>query len=301
MAGESRAGHRGVLGYRCRDCRRAAAAARRSVSALDDRTCWTRCSQTAAARSLHARPGPSTSPSSTASSSSCRRSSPSSVASMCSSTMRAAPSDRRRSHVPWSDVEYTTKLNYLSPIRLTMAVLPAMLARGAGKVLTVSSMAARTSTPGEGHVRRCEVGPLGVHGGTRSRAVGHRGRLPPCVSRADRPHARGMDGDDSIAETVREPTGSRRPCSPAPCAASLKPVTSTLHAALDGGTSPKTGPGISARRWSPWPVSTSRTDCTDLPWCRQRHTGDDPPSHGRQGELLAGRPGPRTRPPCAVR
>jgi short-subunit dehydrogenase len=50
---------------------------------------------------------------------------------------------------PWSDVEYITDLNYLSPVRLTVAAVPAMLARRAGQVLTVSSMAARTSTPGE--------------------------------------------------------------------------------------------------------------------------------------------------------
>jgi len=50
---------------------------------------------------------------------------------------------------PWSDVEYIAALNYLSPVRLTLAAVPAMLARQAGQVLTVSSMAARTSTPGE--------------------------------------------------------------------------------------------------------------------------------------------------------
>ena len=51
--------------------------------------------------------------------------------------------------MPWFDVEYTANLNYLSPVRLTLAALPAMLERGSGQVLTVSSMAARTSTPGE--------------------------------------------------------------------------------------------------------------------------------------------------------
>ncbi len=51
--------------------------------------------------------------------------------------------------MPWSDVEYTATLNYLSPVRLSLAALPTMLERGSGQVLTVSSMAARTSTPGE--------------------------------------------------------------------------------------------------------------------------------------------------------
>lgn len=49
----------------------------------------------------------------------------------------------------WGDVEYIANLNYLSPVRLTRIALPAMLERGSGQVLTVSSMAARTSTPGE--------------------------------------------------------------------------------------------------------------------------------------------------------
>lgn len=51
--------------------------------------------------------------------------------------------------VPWDDVEYVMRLNYLSPVRLTHAALPAMIARESGRILTVSSMAARTSTPGE--------------------------------------------------------------------------------------------------------------------------------------------------------
>jgi short-subunit dehydrogenase len=50
---------------------------------------------------------------------------------------------------PWSDIESLTRLNYLSPVRLTLAALPAMRARGSGHVVTISSMAARTSTPGE--------------------------------------------------------------------------------------------------------------------------------------------------------
>ncbi len=49
----------------------------------------------------------------------------------------------------WEDIERVVRVNYLSPVRLTRAVLPAMLARGSGRVVTISSMAARTSTPGE--------------------------------------------------------------------------------------------------------------------------------------------------------
>ena len=49
--------------------------------------------------------------------------------------------------MPWSDVEYIADLNYLSPVRLTLAAPPAMLERGSGQVLTVSSMAGRNIEP----------------------------------------------------------------------------------------------------------------------------------------------------------
>jgi short-subunit dehydrogenase len=53
------------------------------------------------------------------------------------------------STMPWADVEYLTRLNYLSPVRLTRAALPSLRRRGNAHVVTLSSMAARMSTPGE--------------------------------------------------------------------------------------------------------------------------------------------------------
>jgi NAD(P)-dependent dehydrogenase (short-subunit alcohol dehydrogenase family) len=50
---------------------------------------------------------------------------------------------------PWADLEYLMRCNYLSPVRLTRALLPAMLDRGAGRVVVVSSMAKHMSSPGE--------------------------------------------------------------------------------------------------------------------------------------------------------
>lgn len=47
------------------------------------------------------------------------------------------------------DLEAQLCINYLSPVRLTQLVVPAMTARGSGHVVTISSMAAPTSTPGE--------------------------------------------------------------------------------------------------------------------------------------------------------
>jgi NAD(P)-dependent dehydrogenase (short-subunit alcohol dehydrogenase family) len=47
------------------------------------------------------------------------------------------------------DAEYLMRTNYLAPVRLTLAALPAMQRQGAGTVIAISSMAARMSTPGE--------------------------------------------------------------------------------------------------------------------------------------------------------
>jgi NAD(P)-dependent dehydrogenase (short-subunit alcohol dehydrogenase family) len=47
-----------------------------------------------------------------------------------------------------SELEDQIRINYLSPVMLTRSALPLLSARG-GRVVVVSSMAARTSTPGE--------------------------------------------------------------------------------------------------------------------------------------------------------
>jgi short-subunit dehydrogenase/nitroimidazol reductase NimA-like FMN-containing flavoprotein (pyridoxamine 5'-phosphate oxidase superfamily) len=50
---------------------------------------------------------------------------------------------------PWTDIERLVRLDYLSPVRLTLAALPRMRASGSGQIAVISSMAARMSTPGE--------------------------------------------------------------------------------------------------------------------------------------------------------
>ncbi len=40
-------------------------------------------------------------------------------------------------------------INYLSPVRLTLALLPQMLARASGRIINLSSVAATLSSPGE--------------------------------------------------------------------------------------------------------------------------------------------------------
>ena len=57
----------------------------------------------------------------------------------------------KRRHVTALDIDTITAVmhvNYLSPIRLTMALLPQMLARGSGTIINISSIAAKLSAPG---------------------------------------------------------------------------------------------------------------------------------------------------------
>ena len=58
----------------------------------------------------------------------------------------------KRRHVTALDIDTVTAvmhINYLSPIRLTLDLLPQMLARGSGTIVNVSSIAATLSAPGE--------------------------------------------------------------------------------------------------------------------------------------------------------
>jgi short-subunit dehydrogenase len=58
----------------------------------------------------------------------------------------------KRRHVTKLDaatVESVMAINYLSPVRLTLALLPGMLERGSGRIVNVSSVAAVLSSPGE--------------------------------------------------------------------------------------------------------------------------------------------------------
>ena len=58
----------------------------------------------------------------------------------------------KRRHVTALDIDTVTAvmhINYLSPTRLTLDLLPQMLARGAGTIVNVSSIAATLSAPGE--------------------------------------------------------------------------------------------------------------------------------------------------------
>ena len=58
----------------------------------------------------------------------------------------------KRRHTTALDIDTITAvmhINYLSPMRLTYALLPQMLARGSGTIVNISSIAATLSAPGE--------------------------------------------------------------------------------------------------------------------------------------------------------
>jgi len=59
------------------------------------------------------------------------------------------PKRRHVSRLDAATVDAVMRINYSSPVRLTLALLPQMLERGGGRIVNVSSVAATLSSPGE--------------------------------------------------------------------------------------------------------------------------------------------------------
>jgi NAD(P)-dependent dehydrogenase (short-subunit alcohol dehydrogenase family) len=60
------------------------------------------------------------------------------------------PKRRRVDALRHDEIDGVMALNYLSPVHLTMALLPAMMERNEGRIINVSSIAARLAPPHEG-------------------------------------------------------------------------------------------------------------------------------------------------------
>jgi short-subunit dehydrogenase len=61
----------------------------------------------------------------------------------------ATPGVRRVANLTADEVEHVMNVNFHAPVRLTLALLPHMLARGAGTVVNVSSLGGRLGIPHE--------------------------------------------------------------------------------------------------------------------------------------------------------
>jgi NAD(P)-dependent dehydrogenase (short-subunit alcohol dehydrogenase family) len=61
-----------------------------------------------------------------------------------------APKRRRVQDLSPAEAEDVMRLNYASPVRLTLALLPGMIARGRGHLVAIGSVAARLGPPHEG-------------------------------------------------------------------------------------------------------------------------------------------------------
>jgi NAD(P)-dependent dehydrogenase (short-subunit alcohol dehydrogenase family) len=59
------------------------------------------------------------------------------------------PKRRHVTAMTIDEVDKVMALNYLSPVRLTLALLPGMIARGEGRIVNISSVAARFGPPRE--------------------------------------------------------------------------------------------------------------------------------------------------------
>ncbi len=59
------------------------------------------------------------------------------------------PKRRHVSRLDPDTVESVMNINYFSPVRLTLALLPQMLERDSGRIINISSVAATLSSPGE--------------------------------------------------------------------------------------------------------------------------------------------------------
>ena len=165
---------------------------------------------------------------------------------------------------PWSDVEYIADDSTTSHrARLTLAVLPTMLARGTGQVLTVSSIAARSSTPGEAAYAAAKSAVSAYMEALAAELWGQRRDVPPRVPRAHRPHARcrRRRRDRRDEHGCRSNTGAG--AGPPRCGGNSRTAISSSTCPTRSEPSPLIAPVTSARRSSHGRPVPNRAICTD--------------------------------------
>ena len=59
------------------------------------------------------------------------------------------PLRKHATRLSYDEVEHTMRVNFLAPVRMTLAVLPRMLERGSGVIVNVASLAGRVGPPRE--------------------------------------------------------------------------------------------------------------------------------------------------------
>ncbi|MHB1925220.1 MAG: SDR family NAD(P)-dependent oxidoreductase [Acidimicrobiales bacterium] len=80
----------------------------------------------------------------------------------------AVPKVRPIERLKFDDVEHAMRVNFFSPVRMTLAVLPAMLARGSGTIVNVASLGGRL---GIGHEAAYTASKFALTGWSESMAM----------------------------------------------------------------------------------------------------------------------------------
>lgn len=80
---------------------------------------------------------------------------------------------RAVSDTPWEDAERLLQLDLHTPLRLTHALLPRMIARGSGTIVDIASMAAIAPTPGMYFYNAAKAGLAAASEGLRAEVKPH--------------------------------------------------------------------------------------------------------------------------------
>ena len=115
-----------------------------------------------------------------------RRRGTSSDISTCSSTTPASPCAGRSTRLSVDDGERVMRVNYLSPVAMTLAVLPRMIEQGSGTVVNVSSLGGRLGIAAEAAYSASKFALCGFSEVMARRSGRHRRHRSPDPARGHR-------------------------------------------------------------------------------------------------------------------